>query len=85
MALSSRRRRSKATFLGYRFGKFRAGFVAVALLCGNEWVLKPVMESAHVHGHALGLGFGAWHGVSGLLYVGACLLVLVLTWREDFR
>ena len=46
-------------------GRFRFGFVAVALLALNEWVLKRVMSAAQVHGGALGLGFGAWHGVSG--------------------
>jgi Domain of unknown function (DUF4149) len=66
-------------------GKYLLGYVATALLTVNEWVLRPVMASALAHGKALGLGFGPWHGVSGLLYVGACLLVLALTWRESFR
>ena len=66
-------------------GKYRLGYGAAALLTVNEWALKPVMESARLHGKALGLGFGPWHGVSALLYITACLLVLVLTWREDFR
>jgi len=66
-------------------GRFRFGFLAVALLAVNEWVLKRVMSAAQAHGSALGLGFGAWHGVSALLYVAACLAVLVLVWKEDFR
>ena len=65
--------------------KFVWGYAAVALLSVNEWVLKRVMEHAHAHGTAAGLGFGAWHGVSALLYVLACLAVLRLVWNEDFR
>jgi hypothetical protein len=66
-------------------GRFRLAFLAVALLAGNEWILKPVMNIAQSQGSALGLGFGAWHGVSALLYVAACVAVLVLVWKEDFR
>jgi hypothetical protein len=66
-------------------GRFHFGFLAVALLAVNEWVVKRVMSAAQAHGSALGLGFGAWHGVSALLYVAACLAVLVLVWKEDFR
>jgi len=65
--------------------KFVWGYAAAALLSVNEWVLKPVMAQAHAHGTAAGLGFGAWHGVSALLYVLACLAVLRLVWNEDFR
>jgi hypothetical protein len=65
--------------------KFRWGYWAVALLAVNEWVLKRVMEQAHAQGTAAGLGFGAWHGVSAMLYVLACLAVLLLVWNEDFR
>jgi hypothetical protein len=65
--------------------KFVWGYLAAALLSINEWVLKRIMEQAHVHGTAVGLGFGAWHGVSAVLYVLACLAVLRLVWNEDFR
>jgi hypothetical protein len=65
--------------------KFAWGYAAVALLSVNEWVLKRVMAQAHDHGTAAGLGFGAWHGVSALFYVSACLAVLRLVWNEDFR
>jgi hypothetical protein len=65
--------------------KFVWGYSAAALLSINEWVLKRIMEQAHVHGTAAGLGFGAWHGVSAVLYVLACLAVLRLVWNEDFR
>jgi hypothetical protein len=66
-------------------GRFRLGYVAIALLLFNEWVLKAVMEAARTHGTALGLGFGPWHGISALLYLIACLSVAVLVWQEDFR
>ena len=58
--------------------KFVWGYLAAALLSINEWVLKRIMEQAHSHGTAVGLGFGAWHGVSAVLYVLACLAVLRL-------
>jgi hypothetical protein len=60
-------------------------YFAVAVLAMNEWILKRVMSLARVHGTAAGLGFGAWHGVSAALYVLACLAVLLLVWKEDFR
>ena len=65
--------------------KFVWGYLAAVLLSVNEWILKRVMEQAHVHGTAAHLGFGAWHGVSAVLYVLACLAVLSLVWNEDFR
>jgi hypothetical protein len=65
--------------------KFVWGYLAAALLSINEWVLKRIMEQAHAHGTAAGLGFGAWHGVSAVLYLLACLAVLRLVWNEDFR
>lgn len=71
--------------LGPSRAKFVWGYAAVALLSVNEWVLKRVMAQAHAHGTAAGLGFGAWHGVSALLYISACLAVLRLVWNEDFR
>jgi hypothetical protein len=60
-------------------------YFAVAVLAMNEWILKRVMSLAQAHGTAAGLGFGAWHGVSAALYVLACLAVLLLVWKEDFR
>jgi hypothetical protein len=57
--------------------RYRAGFVAVALLLFNEWVLKAIMDQALVRGSALGLGFGPWHGVSALVYLGACVAAVV--------
>ncbi len=56
---------------------FRFGFVAVALLLFNEWVLKAIMDQALARGSALGLGFGPWHGVSALVYLAACLAAVV--------
>lgn len=68
-------------------GRTRMGgvYAAAALLAVNEWVLKRFMESARIHGTAAGLSFGAWHGVSALLYVVACLAVLLVVWKENFR
>jgi hypothetical protein len=65
--------------------KFVWGYFAVGLLAINQWALKPVMVTAHTRGAVAGLTFGAWHGVSAVIYVLACLAVLVLIWREDFR
>ena len=68
-------------------GRSRRGmlFGAAALLALNEWVLKAFMQAAHARGAALGLSFGAWHGVTAVLYVLACLAVLLTVWNEDFR
>jgi hypothetical protein len=60
-------------------------YVSVALLAVNEWVLKSLMTAAHARGAALGLTFGAWHGVSAVLYVLACLAVLLIVWNQDFH
>lgn len=60
-------------------------YAAAGLLAVNEWVLKPLMESARSHGSAAGLSFGAWHGVSAVLYVVACLAVLLVVWKENLR
>ena len=65
--------------------KFVWGYAAVALLSINEWVLKRILALAHAHGAVAHLGFGAWHGVSAVLYVVACVAVLKLVWNEDFR
>ncbi|MGO9930812.1 MAG: DUF4149 domain-containing protein [Steroidobacteraceae bacterium] len=65
--------------------RFLWGYFAVALLIVNEWALKPFMNSAHAHGAALALSFGAWHGVAALCYLAACVAVVVLVWNEDFR
>jgi hypothetical protein len=66
-------------------GRFLWGFVAAALLAVNEWLLTPAMRLARAHGTVAHLSFGAWHGISAGLYVIACLAVLVLVWKEDFR
>jgi hypothetical protein len=65
--------------------RFVWGYAAAALLSIDEWILKPVMAQAHAVGSAAGLSFGAWHGVSALLYLAACLAVLPLVWKQDFR
>ena len=60
-------------------------YAAAALLAVNEWVLKRFMESARVHGATAGLSFGAWHGVSAILYLVACLGLLLVVWKENLR
>jgi hypothetical protein len=66
-------------------GGFRFGFLSVALLASNEWVLKRVINAALSHGSAWGLSFGAWHGVSAGLYVLACLCVLIMIYKDEYR
>ena len=68
-------------------GRSRLGgvYAAAALLGVNEWVLKRFMESARAQGAAGGLSFGAWHGVSAVLYIVACLGVLLVIWKQHFR
>jgi Domain of unknown function (DUF4149) len=60
-------------------------YAAAGLLLVNEWVLKPCMSAALAQGSALGLAFGAWHGVSAVIYVAACVCVLRVVWRESYR
>jgi hypothetical protein len=65
--------------------KFVWGYAAAAALALMQWVLRPVMASAHTHGSAWGLSFLAWHGVSALVYGLACLGLLLVIWNDDFR
>jgi hypothetical protein len=65
--------------------KFLGGYLAAAVLSVNEWLLRPVMAEARLHGTNFGLSFGAWHGVSMVLYLIACLATLFLVWNDDFR
>jgi hypothetical protein len=70
-------------------------YAAVGLLVVNEWLLKPVMSAASAdagaravpfaQGRALGLAFGAWHGISAAVYLAACACVLCVVWREPYR
>ena len=63
--------------------EFAGGYLAAVLLAVNEWVLRPVMAAARMQGSALGLTFGAWHGVSAVIYLAACLALLAAaTGRE---
>jgi hypothetical protein len=66
-------------------GRFRLGFVAVALLAVNEWILKVAMAQALTHGGTAYLSFGAWHGISAGLYVLACLCVAVMIYQDEYR
>lgn len=63
--------------------KFVCGYLAAALLAANEWALRPVMAAARTQGTAMGLTFGAWHGVSAVIYVAACLALLVAVWKQE--
>jgi hypothetical protein len=63
--------------------KFVWGYLAAVLLAANEWALRPVMVVARAHGSAAGLTFGAWHGVSAVIYLAACLALLILVWKQD--
>jgi hypothetical protein len=60
-------------------------YFAVAVLAMNEWILKRVMSVAQAHGTAAGLGFGAWHGISAVLYVLACLCVVIMIYEDEYR
>ena len=60
-------------------------YVAAGLLAANEWVLKRLMSMARAGGSALGLTFGAWHGVSAALYLLACLCVVVMIYKDEYR
>ena len=65
--------------------RFAGVYTAAALLALSEWLLRPVMAAARAHGSAFGLGFGAWHGVSAILYAAACLAVLWTVWKQELR
>jgi hypothetical protein len=65
--------------------RFRLGYVAVALLAMNEWILKAAMALAQTHGRSAGLSFGAWHGISAGLYLLACLSVAVMIYQDEYR
>jgi hypothetical protein len=58
-------------------------YFAAVPLAVNEWILKRVMSFAQAHGTAAGLGFGAWHGISAVLYVLACLCVIIMIYKVD--
>ena len=66
-------------------GRFLWFYLAAALLGVNEWLLRPHMEAARLHGVSSGLTFGAWHGVSAVLYAAACAAGLLLVWHDDLR
>jgi hypothetical protein len=64
---------------------FLPGFIAVALLCVNEWVLKAAMARALTHAGTAFLSFGAWHGISAGIYVLACLCIVVMIYQDKYR
>ena len=65
--------------------RFLKGYLAIGLLATNEWIIRRFMTDAHARGAVYGLTFGAWHGVSQVIYILACLSVLLLVWNEDSR
>jgi hypothetical protein len=65
--------------------RFRLGFAAAALLSANEWILKRAMNAAQSHGSTWGLSFGAWHGLSAVLYLAACACVVVVVYKNEVR
>jgi hypothetical protein len=65
--------------------RYHWAYVAAAILAVNEWVLRRVMSFAQAHGSAAGLGFGAWHGISAVLYVLACLCVVIMIYKVEYR
>ncbi len=65
--------------------KFLRGYLAAALLALDQWGLRPLMDRAHAQGAFAGLTFVAWHAVSAVIYGLACLALVVLVWREEFR
>jgi hypothetical protein len=65
--------------------RFCYGYLAAALLGFNAWVLAHFMDQALAAGSALGLGFGAWHGVSALVYLAACLAVAIHIYKDNTR
>jgi hypothetical protein len=65
--------------------RFLPGFVAVALLAMNEWILTAAMAQASAHGGIAYLSFGAWHGISAVLYMLACLCVAIMIYKDEYR
>ena len=65
-------------------GKFKWGYAAAGLLAVDQWIFAPLMADARSRGAAGGLSFGAWHGISAVVYVLACLAVVVLICKERF-
>lgn len=71
----------------WRYGRqrCRAIYVAAALLAINEFIIKKIFEYIRVNGNVAGLSFGAWHGISAVIYVTVCLAALLVVWQDDFR
>jgi hypothetical protein len=66
-------------------GRYRWVYFAAAILAVNEWILKRVMSLAQAQGSVAALSFGAWHGVSAALYVLACLCMVVVIYKDEYR
>lgn len=57
--------------------------LAMGLLTGNEWLLRPVMEAARLPDGTPGANFGALHGVSAILWLVATAATLWLAGLRD--
>lgn len=57
--------------------------LAMGLLAGNEWLLRPVMEAARLPDGTPGEAFGALHGVSAILWLAATVATLWLAGLKD--
>jgi hypothetical protein len=75
-----------AALAAVRFGPRRSRPIqaACAVLLLNEWLVSPIIGRAAREGSVLGADFAVWHGVSGILYVLACLAALLAVWQNDF-
>ena len=61
----------------------RPMYAGCAVLLVNEWALRPMMQRA-AGGQFLGMSFPAWHAVSGVLYLAACIAAVLLVWQNEF-
>ena len=71
----------------WRFGRrrFRAIYVAAALLAINEFIIKKIFDYVRVNDELGGVSFGGWHGLSAAIYVAACVAAVLVVWQDDFR
>ena len=76
-----------AAFALWRQGWQRSSAICLAatLLLINEFIIKQLLDYIRVNGEVLGLGFGAWHGISAALYLVACGAAVLVVWNDDFR
>ena len=66
---------------GAQRARVRLVLVMAGLLAASHFLVRPLMEAARLPDGTPGPGFGAWHGVSSLLYLAASLAGLALVIR----